>query len=83
VLSATLGILLVLAVRPGERVDTDVRTRLLQTYATDASSKVEAAAQSNFGVETIVNIVTRNPVKSMVDMDMLGVIFWGIMFGAL
>jgi DAACS family dicarboxylate/amino acid:cation (Na+ or H+) symporter len=82
VLSATLGILLVLAVRPGERVDAEVRTRLLQTYATDASSKVEAAAQSNFGIETLVNIVTRNPVKSMVDMDMLGVIFWGIMFGA-
>ena len=59
VLSATLGILLVLAVRPGQRVDADVRTRLLQTYATDASSKVEAAAQSDFGVETLVNIVTR------------------------
>lgn len=82
VLSATLGILLVLAIRPGERVNADVRTRLLQTYATDASSKVEAASQSNFGIETLVNIVTRNPVKSMVDMDMLGVIFWGIMFGA-
>ncbi len=82
VLSATLGILLVLAVRPGSRIDPEVRTRLLQTYAADASSKVEAAAQSNFGVETIVNIVTRNPVKSAVDMDMLGVIFFGIMFGA-
>ena len=82
VLSATLGILLVLAVRPGLRVDEEVRTRLLQTYATDASSKVEAAANSTFGIETLVNIVTRNPVKSAVDMDMLGVIFFGIMFGA-
>jgi dicarboxylate/amino acid:cation (Na+ or H+) symporter, DAACS family len=82
VLSATVGILLVLAVRPGSRIDPEVRTRLLQTYAADASSKVEAAAQSNFGVETLVNIVTRNPVKSAVDMDMLGVIFFGIMFGA-
>jgi dicarboxylate/amino acid:cation (Na+ or H+) symporter, DAACS family len=82
VLSATLGILLVLAVRPGERVAEDVRTRLLATYATDASAKVEAAAQSTFGIETLVNVVTRNPIKSMVDMDMLGVIFWGIMFGA-
>jgi dicarboxylate/amino acid:cation (Na+ or H+) symporter, DAACS family len=33
-------------------------------------------------METLVNIVTRNPIKSMVDMDMLGVIFFGIMFGA-
>jgi dicarboxylate/amino acid:cation (Na+ or H+) symporter, DAACS family len=82
VLSATLGILLVLAIRPGQRVSPEVQTRLLQTYAGDAGAKVEAAAQSNFGIETLVNIVTRNPVKSMVDMDMLGVIFWGIMFGA-
>jgi DAACS family dicarboxylate/amino acid:cation (Na+ or H+) symporter len=81
-LSATVGILLVLAIRPGSRVDPAVQTRLMATYASDASSKVEAAAQSNFGVETLVNIVTRNPLKSAVDMDMLGVIFFGIMFGA-
>jgi DAACS family dicarboxylate/amino acid:cation (Na+ or H+) symporter len=81
-LSATLGILLVLALRPGSRIDPEVRTTLMQTYAADASSRVEAAAQSTFGIETLVNIVTRNPVKSMVDMDMLGVIFFGIMFGA-
>jgi dicarboxylate/amino acid:cation (Na+ or H+) symporter, DAACS family len=81
-LSATLGILLVLAVRPGARIDLETRTELMATYATDASTKVEAAAQSNFGMETLVNIVTRNPIKSMVDMDMLGVIFFGIMFGA-
>jgi dicarboxylate/amino acid:cation (Na+ or H+) symporter, DAACS family len=81
-LSATLGILLVLAVRPGSQIDPEVRARLLQTYAADATSKVEAAEQSTFGIETLVNIVTRNPIKSAVDMDMLGVIFFGVMFGA-
>jgi DAACS family dicarboxylate/amino acid:cation (Na+ or H+) symporter len=81
-LSATLGILLVLAVRPGSRIAPEVQQELLQTYADDASSRVEAAAQSTFGIETVVNIVTRNPLKSAVDMDMLGVIFFGIMFGA-
>jgi DAACS family dicarboxylate/amino acid:cation (Na+ or H+) symporter len=81
-LSATLGILLVLAFRPGSQVDPEVRTRLLATYATDATSKVEAAQQGGFGIETLVNIVTRNPIKSAVDMDMLGVIFFGVMFGA-
>ncbi|HET9439601.1 MAG TPA: dicarboxylate/amino acid:cation symporter [Longimicrobiales bacterium] len=81
-LSATLGILLVLAVRPGSRIPADVQTDLLQTYAADASAKVQASEQSTFGIETLVNIVTRNPLKSAVDMDMLGVIFFGIMFGA-
>jgi DAACS family dicarboxylate/amino acid:cation (Na+ or H+) symporter len=81
-LSATLGILLVLAVRPGSRIPPDVQASLMQTYAADASTRVEAAAQSTFGIETVVNIVTRNPLRSMVEMDMLGVIFFGIMFGA-
>lgn len=81
-LSATLGILLVLAVRPGSRIAPEVQQQLLQTYAGDASSRVEAAAQSTFGIETVVNIVTRNPIRSMVEMDMLGVIFFGLMFGA-
>ena len=81
-LSATLGILLVLAFRPGSSIPDATRIDLLATYASDASSKVQAAAQSTFGIETLVNIVTRNPFKSAVDMDMLGVIFFGIMFGA-
>jgi DAACS family dicarboxylate/amino acid:cation (Na+ or H+) symporter len=34
------------------------------------------------GVHTFVNIVTRNPLKSAVDGDMLGVIFFALMVGA-
>jgi len=81
-LSATLGLILVWIVRPGEKLDADTRTRLLATYAEDAGSKVEAAANSTFGIETLVNIVPRNPIRSAVDLDMLGIIFFGIMFGA-
>jgi DAACS family dicarboxylate/amino acid:cation (Na+ or H+) symporter len=81
-LSATLGILLVLAVRPGSRVSVETRTELMATYAADASARVTQSEQSTFGIQTLVNIVTRNPIKSMNDGDMLGVIFWGIMFGA-
>lgn len=82
VLSASLGLLLVNIVRPGSRVDPTVRAELLATYAGDAATKVQASQTGNFGIETLVNIVTRNPIKSAVDMDMLGVIFFGLMFGA-
>jgi dicarboxylate/amino acid:cation (Na+ or H+) symporter, DAACS family len=80
--AATLGLFAVNAVRPGERLDAGVRAELLQTYATDASSKVEAAATSTFGVETIVNVVPRNPIKAAVDLDLLALIFFGLIFGA-
>jgi dicarboxylate/amino acid:cation (Na+ or H+) symporter, DAACS family len=80
--AATLGLFAVNAVRPGERLDPTVRAELLQTYATDATSKVEAAATSTFGVETVVNIVPRNPIKAAVDLDLLALIFFGLIFGA-
>ena len=81
-LSATLGLIVVSIVRPGERLDPVIRESLLQQYAGDASSRVEAAATSTFGIGTLVNIVTRNPVKSAVDLDLLGIIFFALMFGA-
>ena len=81
-LAATLGVLLVLAVRPGSRIAPEVRTSLLETYATDASAKVDVANQQQFGIQTLVNVVTNNPLKSAVDMDMIGLIFFGLMFGA-
>jgi dicarboxylate/amino acid:cation (Na+ or H+) symporter, DAACS family len=80
--AATLGLFAVNLVRPGERLDPGVRAELLQTYATDASSKVEAAATSTFGIETLVNIVPRNPIKAAVDLDLLALIFFGLIFGA-
>src|SRR5687767_2493117 len=81
-LAATLGILLVLLVRPGSRIPEAVRTELLATYATDASARVAVSEQQDFGIQTLVNVVTNNPLKSAVDMDMIGLIFFGLMFGA-
>jgi len=81
-IAAALGLVAVNIVRPGAQLDPEVRARLLETYSKDATSRVEAAATSNFGVETIVNLVPRNPVKAMVDLDLLGLIFFAFIFGA-
>jgi DAACS family dicarboxylate/amino acid:cation (Na+ or H+) symporter len=81
-IAAALGLVAVNIVRPGATLDPEVRTRLLDTYAKDASSKVEAAATSTFGIETIVNLVPRNPIKAMVDLDLLAIIFFAFIFGA-
>ncbi len=80
-IAATIGLVAVNIVKPGASLDETVRTRLLDTYAKDASSKVEAAATSNFGIETVVNLVPRNPVKAMVDLDLLAIITFAFLFG--
>jgi DAACS family dicarboxylate/amino acid:cation (Na+ or H+) symporter len=81
-LAATLGLVIVNLMRPWERVSPETRVALMERFANDASSRVEAAAMSTFGVDTLINIVPRNPIRSAADTDMLGVIFFGLMFGA-
>ena len=81
-LAATFGLIIVSLVKPGAGLPESVKTELMATYAADASSRITAQQTGGFGIETFVNIVTRNPVKSAADGDMLGVIFFGLMFGA-
>ena len=81
-LAATFGLILVSVVRPGEALDPGMRQELLQTYADDASRMQAAQTGGGFGIHTIVNIVTRNPVRSAADLDLLGIIFFSLMFGA-
>lgn len=81
-MAATLGLIVVNLMRPWEQVTPETRTELLERFSNDASSRVEAAAMSSFGVETLVNIVPRNPIQAAANTDMLGIIFFGLMFGA-
>lgn len=81
-LAATFGLLVVNWVKPGASLPDEVKTELLATYADDASGKIEAQRTGGFGINTFVNIVTRNPIKSAADTDMLGIIFFGLIFGA-
>lgn len=81
-LAATLGLIAVRFFEPGGSLSPEIRAELLQAYAGDAASKMQTAATSTFGIQTLINIVTRNPIKSAVELDLLGVIFFGLMFGA-
>lgn len=80
--AGAVGLILVNVVRPGAALDATVRADLLSTFAADAAEKVAASKSAVFGIDTFVQIVTRNPLKSAVDNDMLGVIFFALVFGA-
>ena len=81
-IAATIGLIAVNIFRPGAQLDAATRTELLETYAQDASSRVQAAATSNFGIETIVNLIPRNPVRAAADLDLLALIFFAFIFGS-
>jgi DAACS family dicarboxylate/amino acid:cation (Na+ or H+) symporter len=79
--AALLGLVMVNLMEPGNAIDPAVRVALQAQYAPQAAERVTQSEQTGFGINTFVNIVTKNPIKSMVDMDMLGVIFFTLMFG--
>ena len=80
--AATLGLIIVNIMRPWERVTPETRVALMERFSQDASGRIEAAALSTFGMDTLINIVPRNPIRAAADTDMLGVIFFGLVFGA-
>ena len=83
VLAATLGLIVVNLTRPWQYVSTETTTALMAQFKGDASTKVEAAATTaKFGPETFTSIVPRNPIDAAAKTDMLGIIFFGLMFGA-
>jgi DAACS family dicarboxylate/amino acid:cation (Na+ or H+) symporter len=83
VLAATLGLIVVNTTRPWEYVVPETRAALMDRFASDASTRVEAAATTaKFGPQTFVNIVPQNPIDAAARTDMLGVIFFGLVFGA-
>lgn len=73
-----IGLFLVNTLRPGDLIPTETKDALLRQYGEQAAQR---KAPASFGVETFVNIIPRNPVLAAVDMDMLGIIFFALMFG--
>lgn len=80
-LAAAIGLVLMNWLRPGAGVPPGVRDRLVGTYQSEATRSMELAGGAGFGTEMLVNIVPRNPIGAMAQGDMLGVIFFSLVFG--
>lgn len=78
-IAVIIGLALVNTVRPGVGLPAATSQRLLIEYGQEASKKTGQAAA--FGIDTFVNIVPRNPLAAMVQMDMLAVIFFALLIG--
>ena len=79
--SALVGLLLVDLVRPGDGFDQTTQQALMDQYGSAAIEKQEAAARERFWPDVVVGIVSRNPLRDAVELDMLPVIFSAIIFG--
>jgi DAACS family dicarboxylate/amino acid:cation (Na+ or H+) symporter len=80
-IAATIGLSLVNTVQPGGGLDDETRDELMAKFSGGAEG-MAASGPPDFGVNTFVNIVPRNPVAAAADMDMLALIFFALIFGA-
>jgi DAACS family dicarboxylate/amino acid:cation (Na+ or H+) symporter len=80
-LAAAIGLMMVNLIQPGLAIDQVTRDALMAEFSGQAGERVQQASAARFGIDTFVNIVTRNPVKSAADGDMLGLIFFSLVFG--
>lgn len=80
-IAVVVGLTLVNVIGPGASLDPSIRTQLLAEYAGQANETVAASKGGLFGIHTFVNIVPRNPIAAAANGDMLGLIFFSLMFG--
>jgi DAACS family dicarboxylate/amino acid:cation (Na+ or H+) symporter len=73
-----IGISVVNLLRPGEGIPEEVRTRLLEDADPDKTKATTSAAS---GMQLIVDIVPRNPIKAAAENNFLGWMFFAVMVG--
>jgi Na+/H+-dicarboxylate symporter len=79
-LAISIGLALGNAIRPGTRMDTVARDRLLAAYEEDAAAKIEQNISVDF-VDYLVNLVPKNVAQALAEAEMLQIIFFALLLG--
>lgn len=77
--AVVIGLALVNLVRPGVGLSEETRQKLQEATRDQALPGERKPAQ--VGIQMLINIVPRNPIRAAVEMDMLGIIFFALLFG--
>ena len=80
-LAITLGLVISNAVQPGSGIDPEVQAQLLSDYQTEMEGSLARLDDRPSVADTLLRIVPTNPVKSVVEGDMLQIIFFALLFG--
>lgn len=79
--AAVLGLVLADLIQPGDGIDPNDQSALMAQYRGEALAKQSLAEQERLWPDVIVGIVSRNPLRDAVELNMLPVIFSAILFG--
>ncbi len=79
-IAVLLGLGLVNLLKPGEGLSEETRARLVEGAA-DRSAVLAKVAAPKTGLDLLVELVPANPLKAAADLDILGWMFFSLMFG--
>ncbi len=77
-IAAVIGLTLVNVVQPGKGLPEETITQMKEAYGGKAEEKSKPA---EFGVNTFVNMIPRNPLEAATESNMLGVIVFALLIG--
>jgi Na+/H+-dicarboxylate symporter len=80
IIAVVIGVTLVNVVRPGDGLSEETRAKMLAKTATDTPAAATGAGGKS-GIDLIVAIVPRNPIKAAAEGDYLAWMFFALMIG--
>ncbi len=80
IIAIVIGLLAVNILQPGKYIKKETKDQLYKNYIKSEKININKVQKRSL-VDTFVNIIPKNPVKSFVNSDMLQVIFLAIIFG--
>jgi Na+/H+-dicarboxylate symporter len=81
VIAISGGLLLANLLRPGQGLDLGIRADLVEQSQDQVKTYEETLADKPTVIDVLLDIVPRNPIRALVDGNMLQVIFFAMMFG--
>jgi len=80
-IAISIGLVLANTVQPGTGLNEEVKAELYKSYESKAQVSIQRMEEKPSLKDILINIVPTNPVKALIEGNMLQVIFLGLLFG--
>jgi Na+/H+-dicarboxylate symporter len=80
-IAISIGLVLANIVKPGTGLNEEVKAELYKSYESKAQVSIQSIEEKPSLKDILINVVPTNPVKALIEGNMLQVIFLGLLFG--
>ncbi len=81
IIAISIGLFLANVMKPGEGLNEEVKAQLYANYQDKAEISLQRLEEKPSAIDILVGIVPTNPIKALIEGNMLQVIFLALLFG--